>query len=109
MNVVNLKQETDTFEEFWKAYPSPRRTGKVLAKAKWDAIVNGGLSTRTLDKDSGQYVDIELRATPEDIILGITRYASSMRLPDGWNYKDDGKFICQPATFLNQGRWMDWL
>jgi len=102
--------EPDSFDAFWRAYPSPRRVGKVLAKVKWDAITSaGGLSTRILDKDSGEYVPVELRATPEEIIEGVKRYDAAMRLPGvgEYGYKDGGKFICLPSTYLNQGRWMD--
>lgn len=110
MNVVAMrpKPAPDSFDEFWLAYPHPRRVGRVLAKAKWDAITNGGLSTRTLDRDSGQYVSIELKASPAEILAGLKAYDERNRNPGAhWEYKDGGKFICHPATWLNQGRWMD--
>lgn len=113
MTVVQMRErpEPGTFEEFWFEYPYPRRVGKLLAKAKWDAITNGGLRTRTLDRDSGQYVTIEVTATPEEIIAGLRKYEQKNRKPGTgeYGYVDDGKFICHPSVFLNQGRWMDFL
>jgi hypothetical protein len=111
MNVVAMrpKPEANSFEEFWLAYPYPRRVGKALAKAKWDAITGDGLHTRTLDRDSGQYVNIELKADPAEIIAGLRKYDERVRKKGTgeYGYEDDGKFICHPSVFLNQGRWMD--
>lgn len=111
-NVEQLFPETDAqadrFEEFWKTYPHCRRERKMLAKAKFDAITSGGLATKTLDKDSGLFVEIELKATAEEIIEGAKKYDRRMRNPhQSWEYRDGGKYICHPATWLNQGRWMD--
>lgn len=102
-NVVALRPEQDRFGEFWQLYP--RKVGKPLARAKWNAITGDGLKTRTLDKDSGTYVEIELRATPDEIIDGVKAYRAQQFI--GFKLKDDGKFICHPATWLNQGRWED--
>lgn len=111
MTVVAMKQRpaAGTFDEFWLHFPAPRRGQKALCRAKWNAITNGGLKTRTLDKDSGQYVAIELQATPEEIIEGAKRYDAAMRDASGTfgKYKDDGKFCVSPAVWLNQGRWED--
>lgn len=105
-NVVQMPMvEADQFEDFWKRYP--RRVGKPLARAKWDAITGDGLQTRTLDKDSGQYVTIELKATPEELIAGADRYRKSQIDPQTFKLRDNGKFTCHPATWLNQGRWLD--
>lgn len=98
--------ELHTFEAFWKAYP--KKVGKPLAKAKWDAITNGGLTTRTMDKDSGQYVEIELQATPAELVEGAKKYAKSLVVDTGDKYvMTERRFICHPSTWLNQGRWMD--
>lgn len=105
MTVTQLKPQAATFDDFWLAYP--RRVGKPLAKAKWDAITGNGLETRTLDRDSNTYVCITLQATPEEIIEGARRYAKSQRDPDTYKLKDNGRYTCHPATWLNQGRWMD--
>ena len=106
-NVVSLRPEQDRFEEFWRAYP--KRVGKPIAKAKFDAITSAGLKTRTLDKDSGTFVEIELRATPQELIEGAKRYYERNRLAGTgrFGFKDDGKYLLHPATFLNQGRWLD--
>lgn len=93
------------FEEFWKWFP--RKTGKPLAKAKFREIVTKGLKTRTLDKDSGTYVDIELTATAEEIIDGVKRYASNLVDKNTFKRKVEDKYLPHPATWINQGRWMD--
>lgn len=105
VNSVVQMPRVATFEEFWRVYP--KRVGKPLAKAKFDAITGDGLKTRTLDKDSGTYVEIELKATAQEIIEGAKRYAASQVDRQTYKLKDDGKFTCQPATWLNQGRWED--
>ena len=109
-DVVKMQQpEKDSFEEFWLWYPAPRRQGKPLCRAKWNAITGEGLKTRMLDKDSGQYVEIFLKATPQQIIEGVKKYAERMKDPQGkyGSYLDSGKFIVAPAVFLNQGRYED--
>lgn len=93
------------FEEFWAVYP--KRVGKPLAKAKFDAIVKGGFRTKTMDKDSGSYIEIELDATAQEIIDGTKRYVSSLIDRNTFKRKIEDKFIPHAATFLNQGRWMD--
>jgi len=103
--VIKLEPRMAKFEEFWKLYP--RKIGKHLARAKWEKITNGGLSTRTLDRDSGSYMEITLQATPDEIIEGARRYRDSQIDRRTYRLIDDGKFICHPATWLNQGRWDD--
>jgi hypothetical protein len=102
MHVVKPHQSSDRFDEFWKAYP--KHIGKPLARAKWDSITNGGLTTRTLDKDSGTYVQLKLKGDPEEIIAAARRY--NKRQTDKQTYKIK-EYTCNPATWLNQGRWMD--
>lgn len=116
MNVVSIRQplpapSPGSFEEFWMAYPYPRRVGKAIAQAKWNAITGGGLSTRTLDRDSGTYVSIDLKATPEEILAGVKKYDAKCRKKGTgeFGYEDNGKYICHPSVFLNQGRWLDFL
>ena len=109
-NVTQLHTATATFDDFWEACPYCRRIGKVKARAKWDAITGDGLKTRTLDRDSGQYMDIELKAAPETIIAGMKAYDRSLRKEGigSWDYAVEPRFILHPATFLNQGRWEDY-
>lgn len=109
-NVRNLfptdtEAAQDRFDEFWKHFP--KRVGKPLARAKWNAITGPGLKTKTLDRDSGGYVEIELQATPEELIEGAKRYRSTQIDRQTYDLKDGGKFTCHPSTWLNQGRWMD--
>ena len=107
-NIVHLQPATATFEDFWRE--CPKKVGKPLAEAKWRAITTTGLVTRTLDRDSGTYVEIELRATPEELIEGMKRYYKSLCYNETgltWKLKVDKQYILHPATFLNQGRWLD--
>lgn len=69
------------FEEFWKCYP--RKVGKTAARKAWSRIhpQNG---TR-------------------EIIFGAVE---SQKQSAQWQ-KDNGQFIPNPATWLNQGRWED--
>lgn len=107
--VVTLNRD-EKFEEFWNLWPSPRRTGKALAKAKWDAIVGPtGLRTRAKDPTTDTYIPLTLSATPEEIIAGLKRAREqwSGTGAEKYGWKDGGKFIPMPITWLNQGRWMD--
>jgi len=107
-NVIEMPQpQQDSFEDFWKAYP--RRVGKPLARAKWQAITGPGLKTRTLDRDSNTYIDIELHATPQELVEGARKYYQANRLTGvgAYGFKEEGKYLCHPATWLNQGRWLD--
>lgn len=104
-NIHKLQSRAETFEDFWKHYP--RRVGKPLARTKWDAITGPGLKTRTLDRDSNSYVEIELQATPAEILEGVKRYRDSQIDRQTYRLKDNGRFTAHPATWLNQGRWMD--
>lgn len=105
MKVVALHTCTEQFEQFWQAYP--KHVGKPLAKAKWDKITNGGLTTRTLDKDSGTYVTLKLQATAEVIIEGAKRCRAHFTDKQTYKLKDDGRYIKNPASWLNQGCWED--
>jgi hypothetical protein len=99
------------FELFWKAYPYVKRTGKALARAKFRAIVTTGMHTKTLDKDSGGFTPLFLKATPEEILAGARMYELCCRKPGKGTsgYKDEGKYIKNPSTWLNQGCWEDGL
>lgn len=97
--------EPATFATFWKIFP--KRVGRPLAEAKFNAITNGGLRTRTLDKDSGQYVTIELHAKPEELIAAAKRYRDSQIDRNTYKLKDDGRYTLHPSSWLNQGRWLD--
>lgn len=95
------------FEELWKLWPNKAK--KVVARAKYDAILKGRYTTRTLDKDSGQYVEIELTATEEQILAGARAYVDSQIDKRTFRLKDEGRFIPHLSTWLNGGRWEDFL
>lgn len=104
-NIIEMRQpETATFEDFWTQYP--RRTGKAMARAKFQAITNGGIQTRALDRDSGQYVALVLEATPEELVAAAKAYRKSLIGPD-FRLKIDEQFIPLASTWLNQGRFED--
>lgn len=86
----NGKRETGTrpggaagelvgFDRFWAVYP--RRVGKQDALKAW-----------------GQLAPDE--ALVDLIVAGVERWKTC----DLWT-KDDGKFICYPATFIRGRRW----
>lgn len=66
------------FDQFWSTYP--RRVGKISARKAWDK------ARKTVDS--------------ETIIAGAVRYAQERS-------GEDHEFTAHPATWLNQGRWMD--
>ena len=105
--VVAPTVEATRFEEIWKYWP--RKEGKPLARAKYAAIIAGGFKTRTFDKDSQTYVEIELEATEDEIIRGSRAYLKSQFDTNTYRYKDGGKFIPHYATFLNRGGWEGFL
>jgi len=92
------------FEEFWSAYP--KHVGKALAKAKYEAILRG-VKTKTVDKDSGGFMEIELIATEEELISGAKKYTLSLLDRNTYKRTVEDKFLPAPAVWLNQGRWMD--
>jgi hypothetical protein len=71
----------DRFETFWLAYP--KKVGKDAARKAFDK----------------RKVDVELLATMLAAISAQTKSAM-------WA-KDAGQYIPYPATWLNEGRWMD--
>ena len=69
------------FAEFWQAYP--RKVGKDAARKSW-------LKIKPTQELHGQIID------------KVTAYKQS----DTWK-NENGRFIPNPATWLNQGRWED--
>jgi len=69
------------FEDFWMAYP--RKVGKQAARTAWTRI-----------KPS--------KATAEAIIEAVGK----QKVTDQWT-RDGGRFVPNPATWINQGRWED--
>jgi hypothetical protein len=68
----------DGFEEFWQAYP--KKVGKEAARKSW--------TKSKLNVDQ---------------VLNALEWQKES---DQWQ-KSDGQFIPNPATYLNQGRWLD--
>jgi hypothetical protein len=112
-NVVTLFDEAPEpkaetrFEEVWKLWPNKAK--KPLAKARYEAILRGPFKTRTMDKDSGQFVDIEVTGTEDEMVAGIKAYLAAQVDKKTYRMKDDGKYIPHLSTFLNQGRFADLL
>jgi len=108
-SVTNLfpspEPQPTRFEEVWKLWPNKAK--KPLARAKYLAAL-AGFKTRTFDRDSNSYVELELKATEEDIFAGVKAYVSSQITKD-FKLKDDGKYVPMLSTFLNGGRWLDLL
>jgi hypothetical protein len=75
---VNKNQLTNEFEIFWSIYP--RRTGKQAAKASFEKAVKAVGLDKVMD--------------------GVRALSNDPNLPEE-------KFIPNPATWLNQGRWDD--
>lgn len=65
----------------------------------------------SVEKDSGQYVELELQATADRILKGAKAYLESQKAKGSgaFGYVDGGKWIPHLSTFLNGGRWEDWL
>jgi hypothetical protein len=93
------------FDEFYAAYP--KRVDKALARAKFMSIVRGGFKTKTLDKDSNSYVEIELTATADELIDAAKRYTRSLIDTNTYKRKLEDKYIPSPAVWLNKGRFED--
>lgn len=69
------------FETFWKSYP--KKVGKDAARKAF------------------------AKRKPDDKLLGdILKAIEVQKTTEDWR-KSDGQFIPHPATWLNQGRWMD--
>lgn len=94
------------FDECWSRWPNKAK--KPLARARYEALLKGPFKTRTLDKDSGTYVEIELIATEDQILAGVKAYIDSQIDRKTFRMRDDGKYIPMFSVWLNQGRWQDY-
>jgi len=77
----NTKDNRELFNQFWEAYPNKK--GKVVARKAFEKL--------NTDKSLLQA-----------ILKGIERYKKTRQ----W-MKDNGDYIPNPSTFLNQRRWED--
>lgn len=75
----------DEFNQFWSAYPGPRKTDKRKCKMKFIRIL----------KESKNFID-KFR----EIMEGLNKWKKT----DTW-IKDGGQFICAPLVWLNNERW----
>ena len=73
---LSESQEKDLFSEFWKDYP--KKVDKGAALRAFRSALN--------------------RASFEDILAGVVRYANDPNLPDA-------KYVKNPATWLNADAW----
>ena len=77
ISVIKDDLDSSDFSTFWLMYP--KKVGKLAAQKSFDKALKS--------------------ATPQQIFEGVIRYQRSCG--------DDQKFIANPATWLNQGRWLD--
>lgn len=77
---VSDKEYTDNFEKFWEAYP--KKVGKKEASRAFKKVKE-----------------------PLNVLLDAIE---EQKLSEQWS-KKNGRFIPNPATWLNQGRWEDHL
>lgn len=75
------KGEDELFDQFWQAYP--KRVAKKPARRAWDKL----------------HVDI-------DLLAKILAALAWQKRTDDWQ-RDGGRYIPNPATWLNGGRWED--
>ncbi len=76
--ITNTEVLEDYFEDFWYKYP--KKVGKEAARKAWN------------------------KANPD--IIKVIDAINWQRETRQWQ-AEDGKYIPNPATYLNQGRWMD--
>ena len=102
--VVKLHPKTCGFEDWWAL--QVHKTGKLICKAKWDAITRPeGYHTTIIDKSTGDHVQVHLQATPEEILEGQRR--QNKELFRNGPSEDDKQFLKRPQQWLNQGGWLD--
>lgn len=73
-------EPTNDFEQFWQAYP--KKIGKKAALQAWE---------KAIDKPA---------------VVDIIKALDIANKSEQWT-KDNGQFIPNPSTWLNQGRWTD--
>lgn len=75
------RADEDRFSRFWAAYP--RKVGKQAAKKSWSRL-----------------------HPSEELTQAILQAVEAQKQSRQWR-ENDGQFIPNPATWLNQGRWED--
>jgi len=76
--VVVQQTGIDDFDVFWEAYP--KKVGKTAAQVSWKKV----------------------KPKLDDVLYALSWQTNSNQ----WT-KNDGQFIPNPSTYLNQGRWQD--
>src|SRR3990167_1320469 len=105
--VTELHPQIATFDDFWKL--AVKKVDRALTEMKWDAITGDGLVTKMLDRDANEYVPITLKGTAEEILKGWKAYRATVIDPHTAKRLIEDRFVINPATFLNRGRWKDYL
>lgn len=96
-------RENPTFDDLKALWPHDMRGNIIVCRQKYDAITSeAGLNTQTRDPDSGGFVKIHLKATPQEIYAGAERYLSQHRE----DYKLS-KYVKRLQQFLNGGYWVE--
>jgi hypothetical protein len=104
---VQLHPAADPFDDFWRLVPDRygRKNGKALAKQVFAFITSPeGYQTRMKNRESGEYVQVYWKATPEELIAGMKAYrlyVGAERNAGRTAYVQDG------STWLNRGGWLD--
>ena len=98
--------EPALFDEWWSL--QFHKTEKPLCKVKFDAITSPrGYHTRMMDKTTGEYVEIHLQATPEEILEAQKRQNKAFFERHGYANEHEKQFMRRPKQWLNQGGWLD--
>lgn len=103
--------ETDLafFDEWWKI--QVHKTGKLICMQKWKEITGpDGCETKVLDKSSGKYFDVHIKATGQEIYEAQKRQNSAFFRENGTageKMNEAKKFLRRPQQYLNQAGWLD--
>jgi len=89
----------DGFDDFWLVYP--RKTGKGDARLAWARARREGRLISILDMGKRAVVDGQIT------LVELNEHLVERSAKDRQWLKDDGEFIPNPSTFLNQSRWLD--
>ena len=101
--IFEQHQPSADFAAFWAQ--CPLKVGKLLSEAKFRAITSeNGLNTRILDKTTGQYIQVHLKATAAELTAAMRAYRKAQTDPVTYDTKP---YTLHPATWLNSGRWLD--
>jgi hypothetical protein len=86
------REKAEAFDRFWSAYPKKVGKGEALKAFEKVMTRKGGTGTSSASPSP----------TVEDLLAALERQKRS----DQWT-RDGGRYIPNPSTWLNQGRWED--